>query len=575
MSVLAHIDKNVIENVMSSMEFKAFLLSRRWFGDKFLLSNLEFEISLDYFNVISERIYLTIIKISKPDYEKRYFLPLIYYKNLNNILNPSEQNNKNIIKLTKNSYSKKIALTIGKEPKILTLNLIEAEYCLYFWKNLLFEKDISEKFPELNLKLALYTEQFQDEINMRKAQALIEASIYKDRYQAELQQLGKGNTTNLLFKLTLINKRKKQSKPFNYVLKSYKDYHESLEPTTLQVLNKNQFFNAPKIYGTIKINNKESVGILEYISNEGNVGDIYWNELNDMIKNTFSNLNADFSNLEDKKELSRIIKQFCVESLQISEEIGSYITNLHNALLLPEQEEYSLETIESDFYLKNYTHKLNFMISDLQHLMQQESKKIFYNLTKIQAVFLDAKDVLEKFRSDFEKEKIEIQPVHQDLHMEQILYNKKDNKFNFYFMDFEGDPELSAEEKKQRFPTEKDIASYLRSLSYIKFNTILLFIEKYVIEKDEYIVPEEILYSLYFRKGFREKRKGLDILLTFLNKWEQKLMNKILKNLKTNITLINYFTIERVLHEIYYEILFRPKKFLVPLLGLKEVIDNN
>jgi maltose alpha-D-glucosyltransferase/alpha-amylase len=305
------------------------------------------------------------------------------------------------------------------------------------------------------------------------------------------------------------------------------------------------------------------------------VGDIYWNELNAMIQNTFSNLNADFSHLEDKTELSRIIKQYCEQSLKISEEIGSNITNLHNALILPEQEEYSLETIESDYYLKNYTHKLNLMISDLQHLMQQESKNFFYNLTKIQAVFLDVKDILEKFRSDFKEEDIEIQPVHQDLHMEQILYNKKDTRFNFYFMDFEGDPELSVEEKKQKFPTDKDIASYLRSLSYIKFNTLLLFIEKNVIEKDEYIVPEEILYSLFFRKGFREKRKGLDAILKFLNKWERKVMNKILKNLDANITLINYFTIERILHEVMYEILFRPKKFLVPLLGLKEVIENN
>ncbi len=575
MSVFTHIDKNIIENVMGSMEFKAFLLSRRWFGDKFLLSNLEFKITLDYFNIIAERIYLTIIKISKPDYEKRYFLPLIYYKNLNNILDLSEKNNKNIVNLTKNTFSKKIALTIEREPEILTLNLIEAEYCLYFWKNLLFEKEISEKFPKLSLKLALYTEQFQDEINMRKAQALIEASIYKERYEAELEQLGKGNTTNLLFKLTLVNKKQKNIETFNYVLKSYKEYRESLEPTTLQVLNKNQFFNAPKIYGTIKINNKESVGILEYISNKGNVGDIYWNELNSMIKNTFSDLGTDFSKLEDKEELSKIIKQYFKESLQISEEIGNYITNLHNALILPDQENYSLETVESDFYLKNYTHKLNLMISDLQHLMQQESKNIFYNLTKIQAVFLDAKDVLEKFRSEFEKENIEIQPVHQDLHMEQILYNKSDTQFNFYFMDFEGDPELSLEERKQRFPTDKDIASYLRSLSYIKFNTLLLFIEKNIIEKDEYVVPEEILYSLFFRKGFREKRKGLDAILTFLNKWERKIMNKILKNLNANITLINFFTIERILHEVLYEILFRPRKFLVPLLGLKEVIDNN
>jgi hypothetical protein len=573
MSIFANIDKNVIENIMSSMEFKGFLLSRRWFGDKFLLSNLEFQIKIDYFQKISENIYLTIIKITKPDYEKKYFLPLIFYKRLSEILVPSENTFRKKKNISENTFSKKIALTLENEQKIITLNLIEAEFCLYFWKNMLFEKEVSEQFPEFSLKFALYTDQFQDEVNMKKVQTLIEASLYTERYVSQLVQLGKGNTTNLLFKLTLTNQKSGES--FSFVLKSYKEYQESIEPTTLQILNKNQFFNAPKIYGTIKINDKESVGILEYMPNKGNVGDVYWNELNSMIRSLFLDFDADLSKLQKKEEVSSIVKQYCKESLVISDKIGKCITNLHKALILPEEEDYSLEMEESDFYLKNYTHRLNLMISDLQHLMKEESDRIFYNLPKISSVFIDTKDVLEKFRSEFEKDKIEIQPVHQDLHMEQILYNKANSNSNFYFMDFEGDPELSLEEKKQKFPTEKDIASYLRSLSYIKFNTILQFIEKNIINKDEYVVPEEILYSLFFRKGFREKRKKLDILLAFLDDWEQKLMGKILKNLDANITLINYYTIERILHEIYYEILFRPKKFLVPLLGLKEVIDNN
>ncbi|TXT58637.1 MAG: hypothetical protein BAJALOKI1v1_1590002 [Promethearchaeota archaeon] len=575
MSVFAHIDKNVIESIMGSMEFKAFLLSRRWFGDKFLLSNLQFQIKIDYFQILAERIYLTVIKITKPDYEKLYFMPLIYYRNLNNILAPKERNKENIRKLTENTFSKKIALTIEKDQKIVTLNLLEAEYCLYFWKNMLFDKTISEKFPELSLKLVLYTEQFQDELNMEKVQTLIEASIYTERYEAFLTQLGKGNTTNMLFKLTLKNKKQKNAPSFSYVLKSYKEYRDSLEPSTLQVLNKNQFSNSPKIYGNIKVNQIESMAILEYLANEGNVGDIYWTELNDMINAIFSDLNADFSKLQESKELSELIKKYCEKSLILSERIGKCITNLHEALILAEQPNYSVETVESDFYLKNYTHKLNLMINNLQLLMKQESEKLFYNLTKIQTVFIDAKDVLEKFRGEFEKNNLRLQPVHQDLHMEQILYDKTDSRFDFYFMDFEGDPELSLEERKQKFPIEKDIASYLRSLSYIKFNTLLSFIEKNVINKDEYVVPEELLYSLFFRKGFREKHKELNVILTFLNKWEQKIMTKILKNLEVNITLINYFTIERILHEVIYEILFRPKKFLVPLLGLKEVIDNN
>ena len=576
MSFLTHLDENIFENLLNTNEFKAWLISRRWFGDKFLLSNLDFYISLEYFEIIAERIFLTVIMISRSEeYEKKYFLPLLYYKNLDQVLESSEKDKKNILKLTENTFSKKIALTLEKEQKIFTINLIEAEFTLYFWKKMLFEQEITESFPTLSLKLTLYEEQFQDEVNMKKVQNLIEASIYPERYDAKLEQLGKGNTTNLLFKLTLFNKKEKNTESLSYVMKAYKEYSDSLEPLTLFVLLKNNFPGTPKIYGTIEIKGKEAIGVYEYLPNQGNVGDIHWNELNEMIYEVFSNPNEDYSNLIEKKESSRLIKNYCAETLQVSDRIAESINELHKALIFPENEHYKLEIVESDFYLSNYTQKLNLMISDLQYLMKQESENMFYNLPKISSILIDTKDILEKFRNEFQKDNIEVQAVHQDLHMEQILYKKEKNSYKFYFMDFEGDPQLSFEEKKQKFPIEKDLASYLRSLSYIKFNTLLQYIEKTIFEEERYVVAEEILYSLFFRKGTREKRKTLNTVLHFLNKWESKIMGRFLKDLEPSITLINYYTIERILHEIQYEMLFRPNKFIIPLLGLQEVIENN
>ena len=159
--------------------------------------------------------------------------------------------------------------------------------------------------------------------------------------------------------------------------------------------------------------------------------------------------------------------------------------------------------------------------------------------------------------------------------MEQILYNKIDNQYNFYFIDFEGDPQLSIEEKKGKFPIEKDLASFLRALSYIKFNILLKFIEKNIIRKDKYEVPEEILYNLFFRRAARPLKKVLDIVLNVLNTWESKLIGKILKNLNADYILITYFYIERALHELNYEILFRPNMIIIPILGLKEIIEKS
>ncbi len=569
-----YLDKNVIQGVCNSNEFKGWLLSRRWFGDKSALSNLEFEIQLQYFEKIEDKIFLIIIEIKTASYSKTYFIPLIYYEKIEDVLEANEKTHSNILHLTENTFSKKIAMTVENEQKIITLNLLEAEFCLFFWKKLLFDARISESFPKMKLDLTLYSKQFEDESNMKKVQNLIEAGLYPDRYELSLNQLGKGNTTNLLFLLTISNKRVPNQKAISYVLKSYKDYSISLEPSTLYVLVKNRFPNAPKIYGTIKIQDKETVGIIENVHNEGNLGDIYWNELNDMIKTKFKDIDDNYSKLTEKSNISKLIKENCVETINVSTEIGNYIRNLHKSLVLPSQREYELESMPSEKYLMNYTERLNSMISDLLKHMDEQPESAFFNLPKIRAILIDIKDIIENFRSEFKESIIHIQPVHQDLHMEQILFNKVDNRYNFYFIDFEGDPQLSFIEKKGKFPIEKDLASFLRALSYIKFNTLLIFIEKNIIKKEKYEVPEEILYNLFFRRAARPLKKILDVVLNVLNVWESKLIGKILKNLESDYILITYFYIERALYELNYEILYRPNKTIIPILGLKEIIDK-
>jgi len=573
--MINYFDKNVIQGICNSNEFKGWLLSRRWFGDKLTLSNLEFDVSFQYFETIAERIFLTITEVKTSTYSKTYFLPLIYYNNIDEILDSSEKTHSNLLKLTENTFSKKILLTIDNEQKVVTLNLLEAEFCIFFWKKLLFDTNISEKFPLLDLKLTLYNKQFEDEINMKKVQNLIEAALYPDRYTLSINQLGKGNTTNILFSLNISNKRTSEQKPISYVLKSYKEYSASLEPSILFVLVKNKFPNTPKIYGTIKVRDIETIGIIESVPNIGNLGDIFWTELNNMIDTEFKDIEGDYSKYDEKSNISQLIKNRCHETIEVSSEIGNYIKRLHNSLILPSQNKYNLETVDSKTYLKSYTERLNLMISELLSHMTDQPESAFFNLPKISSILIDIKDIIQKFRSEFGEQKINIQPVHQDLHMEQILYEKIDNQYNFYFIDFEGDPQLSLKEKKGKFPIEKDLASFLRALSYIKFNTLLKFIEKSIIRKDKYEVPEEILYNLFFRRAARPLKKILDIVLKVLNTWESKLMGKILKNLKADYILITYFYIERALHELNYEILFRPNMTIIPILGLKEIIEKS
>ena len=111
------------------------------------------------------------------------------------------------------------------------------------------------------------------------------------------------------------------------------------------VLVKNSFPNAPKIYGTIKLQERETIGVLENVPNKGNLGDIYWKELNHMINSVFKRVSDDFSSLEDKDNMSAYIKEYCAESLKVSEKIGFQIKQLHEALIVQNDQLYSKETV--------------------------------------------------------------------------------------------------------------------------------------------------------------------------------------------------------------------------------------
>ena len=74
------------------------------------------------------------------------------------------------------------------------------------------------------------------------------------------------------------------------------------------------------------------------VPNIGNLGDIYWNELNNMITAVFKDVDEDFSKYSDKSNVSQLIKERCTETLKVSTEIGNYIKSLHKSLILPEKE---------------------------------------------------------------------------------------------------------------------------------------------------------------------------------------------------------------------------------------------
>lgn len=539
-----NIDKDILLQVFKTHEFKEWLLSRRWFSHKSELSDLQYEVLLDYFEVINEYILITVIKITKAGYDKSYFVPFLYFKELETILEENERVEENVLKLRENLFEGNI-------------NLLEAEYCLLFWKtilpNVIFVDDIDEKF-----------------------QYFIDVARDPNKYDISLKQLGEGNTTNLLFKLKIRKKDVPDQKLASLVVKSYKNYSENLEVLKLNALMKNNFKHAPKILGSVKIGEFNAIGIVEKVSNIGNIGAVYWNELNDMVFSVFKDINGNYSQLEDKDQIFELITRNCVISLEFSSEIGQIIKRMHEALVISDSEDdnFRSEFVKSQKCLEPRVSKIHSIIINLKFTIKKLTTSSFIDVSHVNTILNDVMEVLGNLLFRIKDTSIKIQSLHQDLHMEQVLYNTIDDRYEFYFTDFEGDPQLTPEEKKEKLPIDKDLASFLRSLSYIKYNTLLGYINEKIAKKEGKKTPEEILYDLLFLNEKKGAYKTLANLLNMLDIWENKLTEIILRELDSNVALLDFFTIERALQEINYEILYRPEKIIVPLLGLKEIIEK-
>ncbi|MFX1238509.1 MAG: hypothetical protein ACFFAS_13755 [Promethearchaeota archaeon] len=524
------ITKELLTKEFNTPKFKDWLIKRRWFANKGKFLDAKFEILLSEYSLLDKNIALLVLKISKKDYIKSYFTPFVIFFDLNEILESNERNQIEIDQLEKDAYSGEI-------------RIIEAEFFKKYWRLLLYSDHIKNG-------LQLF-------VNFK--------SITKNS-NFHLEQLGKGNTTNMVFQLYFEDTKVK------YILKSYKIFEKNLETEKLSLLKKNGYKNVPEIIGRINFRNIDVISVMKHIESTGNIGEVYWNELNTFIFKLIAEKNSKTSLSKDTHKLNSMIEQYCSLSLYFSRIIADNLQALHNNLIFNDDPNYNIENINFRSYFLNFTEKINGLIQIVddhlnhtaieQNDLYSETKRLLKNIPELINQLIKKKNLQE----------IKIQPIHQDLHMEQILYKEDDNKYILYFLDFEGDPQRPYEEKIKKNPIEKDYASFLRSFSYIRLNTFLNFITNTQKQKNLSIIPPEILCSVVLNQDSQwSKYKKIAEVLNF---WEKKLSRIILKTSPVNNSLINLFSIERILNELNYEILYRPKQLFIPILSLKTIING-
>ncbi|NMC04019.1 MAG: hypothetical protein GYA24_02345 [Candidatus Lokiarchaeota archaeon] len=188
---------------------------------------------------------------------------------------------------------------------------------------------------------------------------------------------------------------------------------------------------------------------------------------------------------------------------------------------------------------------------------------------------------------EVEFQRVERQYVHQDLHLGQLMFI--DALQEFYILDLEGDPQLSWRERLECSPVERDLASLIRSLAYIKIAALKKRIEQNFKEVMNNVPRFNEIYPLFFvsRRDLvdclhacladpvKNQIKGL---VKNLDAWEETTRNVILgayeKERPYNRKILLFYTLQRIMNEITYEIKFRPKNFFIPLVGLLALVET-
>jgi maltose alpha-D-glucosyltransferase/alpha-amylase len=147
--------------------------------------------------------------------------------------------------------------------------------------------------------------------------------------------------------------------------------------------------------------------------------------------------------------------------------------------------------------------------------------------------------------------------IHGDLHLAQALVSHGD----VYFIDFEGEPARSLEERREKTSPLRDVAGMLRSFDYAAAGAILaggagqsdvaLARKRMVIERFRQISEQSFL-AAYVRATGAMPPQGA-------------------ATARTRAALLNLFLLQKVAYEIAYEAAHRPSWIGVPLRGLAAI----
>jgi len=147
--------------------------------------------------------------------------------------------------------------------------------------------------------------------------------------------------------------------------------------------------------------------------------------------------------------------------------------------------------------------------------------------------------------------------LHGDFHLGQALVVQND----FVFVDFEGEPNRSLDERRRKSLPLRDVAGMLRSFDYAAWTVVSELLEADLGGRDT-LVPAALLWrdmaSRAFRNAYAEHAAGLP---------------SFPADAGVRDRLLDILMLEKALYEITYEAANRPAWLGIPVRGVLAILD--
>lgn len=149
--------------------------------------------------------------------------------------------------------------------------------------------------------------------------------------------------------------------------------------------------------------------------------------------------------------------------------------------------------------------------------------------------------------------------IHGDYHLGQVLFTGKD----FLILDFEGEPARSYSERRLKYSALRDVAGMIRSFHYAAYGS--LFLDNQIRKEDVgTLIPYVELWYHYISGFFMKSYLKTVGDSTFIP-----------DNAEDLEILLQTYLLQKAVYELNYELNNRPDWVIVPLRGIKAIVNRN